>query len=545
MKVLLLSSLVKVFKESSPIENEIKSISLLKNERASFQFAIKSDNDCSVSVSVKGFPGLVDIFKVGYVPVKLASFPNTDDYYLSKEPGLFPDILFPVDNKEIIKPDGWYSFWIELSANNITPGFYDVTANIIVDDSQEYSKIIKVEVIDALLPETDFVYTNWYHCDGISNYYNVPVFSERFWGYNRNFIKNAVKHGMNCILTPLFTPPLDTAVGHERLTVQLVGVKTRGSKYLFDFSNLKKWIDICLECGIEYFEMSHLFTQWGALHAPKIVAKDKKGREKKIFGWHTRTSSKDYDDFILQLGKKLVPFLEKEGIRDRCFFHVSDEPSNNHLAVYKKRSELISKAFPGFKTIDALSDIDFYKSGAVKQPIPETGSADNFYCIVPDLWVYYCCGQGNRYLSNRFISMPSQRTRVLGYQLYKYNAKGFLQWGHNFYNSVLSLYPINPFEITDADEHFPAGDAFVVDPGNNGLPLPSLRLKVFYDALQDMRALKLLESIIGRDKTVELLEEGLDSPLSFTEYPHSIDWQINTREKINNAIKTNLKKSGS
>ncbi|MBR3440020.1 MAG: DUF4091 domain-containing protein, partial [Clostridia bacterium] len=135
--------------------------------------------------------------------------------------------------------------------------------------------------------------------------------------------------------------------------------------------------------------------------------------------------------------------------------------------------------------------------------------------------------------------------RVLGYQLYKYNAKGFLQWGHNFYNSVLSLYPINPFEITDADGHFPAGDAFVVYPGNNGLPLPSLRLKVFYDALQDMRALKLLESIIGREKTVELLEEGLDTPLSFTEYPHSIDWQINTREKINNAIKTNLKKSGS
>ena len=68
---------------------------------------------------------------------------------------------------------------------------------------------------------------------------------------------------------------------------------------------------------------------------------------------------------------------------------------------------------------------------------------------------------------------------------------------------------------------------------------------MFYDALRDYRALKLLESQIGRDKTLDLLEEGLDSPLSFTNYPHSDNWHIKTREKINGTIKNNLKKSGS
>ena len=348
---------------------------------------------------------------------------------------------------------------------------------------------------------------------------------------------------MNCILTPLFTPPLDTAVGGERLTVQLVDVKLNNDRYLFDFSNLKKWIDMCLECGIEYFEVSHIFTQWGALHATKIVAEDENGIKKIIFGWNTETDSKEYDDFILQLGKSLIPFLEKENIRNKCFFHVSDEPSEDHLETYKKRSQLIEKAFPGFKTIDALSNIDFYKSGAVKQPIPATGSAEYFYGVVPELWVYYCSGQGNKYLSNRLIAMPSQRTRVLGYQLYKYDAKGFLQWGYNFYNSALSVKQINPFESTDADGIFPAGDSFVVYPAENGTPLPSLRLKVFYDALQDLRALKLLENLTGRDKTVEILEEGID-PITFTRYPHSDNWQLSVREKINNAIKANLKKSG-
>ena len=41
------------------------------------------------------------------------------------------------------------------------------------------------------------------------------------------------------LLTPVFTPPLDTAVGGERRTVQLVDVKAEGNQYTFGFANLK------------------------------------------------------------------------------------------------------------------------------------------------------------------------------------------------------------------------------------------------------------------------------------------------------------------
>jgi hypothetical protein len=41
------------------------------------------------------------------------------------------------------------------------------------------------------------------------------------------------------ILTPLFTPPLNTAVGGEKLTVQLVDVEKSNDKYSFGFDNLK------------------------------------------------------------------------------------------------------------------------------------------------------------------------------------------------------------------------------------------------------------------------------------------------------------------
>lgn len=77
-------------------------------------------------------------------------------------------------------------------------------------------------------------------------------------------MQTAVDNGINMNLTPIFTPPLDTEIGSERPTVQLVGISKDESGYTFDFEKLKKWINMALECGIEYFEMAHLFSQWGA-----------------------------------------------------------------------------------------------------------------------------------------------------------------------------------------------------------------------------------------------------------------------------------------
>ena len=94
---------------------------------------------------------------------------------------------------------------------------------------------------------------------------------------------------------------------------------------------------------------------------------------------------------------------------------------------------------------------------------------------------------------------------------------------------------MNPFVQTDADRAFPSGDAFLVYPGEEG-PIESIRMQVFYEALQDLRALQLLETLIGRERTIALLEEDLASPLTFSEYPHDPTWLVNKREAINRRI---------
>src|SRR5699024_9999294 len=193
-----------------------------------------------------------------------------------------------------------------------------------------------------------------------------------------------------------------------------------------------------------------------------------------------------------------------------------------------------------YPIIDALSNIEFYKEGIVKRPIPCSNNIEPFLeAEVPDLWTYYCVSQ-YRDVSNRFIAFPSARNRILGMQLYKYDIAGFLHWGYNFWYSQLSVNQnLNPFLVTDADQGFPAGDGFVVYPGEDG-PIVSLRFEVFHDAFQDLRALKLLESYIGKEEVISLLEEGLEQEITFKEYPHDDAWLLNKRQQINEKIKAAL-----
>ncbi len=374
----------------------------------------------------------------------------------------------------------------------------------------------------------------WFHTDCLATWYEDEVFSEAHWERIEQYVKTAVDHGINMILTPIFTPPLDTQVGGERPTVQLVDVVKTGDKYQFGFDKLKRWVELCRANGVKYFEFAHLFTQWGAKHAPKIMAVEN-GEEKRIFGWETDATGLEYENFLDQFLPELVSFVRENGLENCSYFHVSDEPREEHLEFYENASRILNKHLKDFPIIDALSSYAFYEKGLVKKPIPASNHIEPFLDNnVPDLWTYYCCSQYKK-VANRFFAFPSARSRILGIQLYKYKIQGFLQWGYNFWYSQYSVRPIDPFKVTDAGKAFPSGDPFIVYPGEDG-PLESIRSEVFYDALQDLRALILLEEKIGREEVIRLLEEGLESPITFSEYPRDDQWLLQKREQINKLL---------
>ena len=535
IKIKALSPLEKLYDEDKIPESDFSSFSLLKNEKKSFQVAVEADSECTVPVSVKGELKGVSVSIVKHIK---SDFPmwkkDVDDYYRFSKSGYYPDLLLPVEG-EVSLSKGVNVLWVEVDASFNEAGAY--TAEVVTGDK---SVSVSLEIIAAELDFSGFVYTCWFHTDCLMSYYKFDAFSDEYWRVVENFLKTAREYGMNCVLTPLFTPPLDTAVGKERPTVQLVDVQYKDGKYTFGFDKLTRWIEKAKRCGVEVFELSHFYTQWGARHAPKIMA-TVDGEYKQIFGWKTRANSKKYKKFLLDFSAELKAYLEERNLRDKVLIHVSDEPNMSMLRSYSKASKYIHKLFEGYKIVDALSDYKFYKLKIVSNPIPANDHIDKFLGNVENLWVYYCSAQKNHYVSNRYFCNSNLRTRVIGYQMYKFDIKGFLQWGYNFYYTRFSKGLVNPFEVTDAGKEFPSGDSFIVYPAEDGTAYQSLRLKVFYDALQDMAALKALQKLTDKKTCLDIIEENGKHEITFRSYPHDEKWMLETRERVNEVIKNNIK----
>ena len=540
LEIKVLSSLEKVFADEELKAAQWDNASVFQNEVCSFQVAYRWNGNMLKDVKINVVSSVseyITLRTVGLVPSEMPCYADHDDNILRSTPGLYPDILMPCEDSKItLLPEQWRSIWITVRPEgNVEPGKYPIRIEFEKAGGEELaSEVFNLEILESGLPKQTLVHTEWLHTDCISTWYGVEVFSERYWNIVEKFIASAVKHGVNMILTPIFTPPLDTAVGSERPTVQLIDVILSDNEYHFGFGNLERWVDICKKHGVEYFEFSHLFTQWGAQHAPKIVA-DIDGERKRIFGWDTDSAGPEYKKFLSRMLPALLDFIYENGLGEYCYFHVSDEPLPQYLEAQQSANEIINKYLKDFNIIDAVSDFDIYKKSFVKTPVAAIKNIEPFIENgIKDLCVYYSCSQYKN-VSNRFFNMPSARNRIIGFQLYKFCIKGFLHWGLNFWYSQFSLYPIDPFKVTDAGYAFPSGDAFLVYPGQDG-PLDSIRYEVFCEALQDLRALHKLEEKIGRNSVIDLIDEGLDTPLTFSDYPKEAEWILLKREQINKII---------
>ncbi len=552
LRAKIISSLEKCFwDETIQSKPALGEISMLKNERYSFQVCYNRTELVSAKVIVhlqveSPLADHIKITKVQQIPSSMPAYKDRkDDNYLRTEPGLFPDLLEPIrENDRLVTDNNLRALWFEIAPDGtMEAGVYPIKITFTnTDGGVEYELSTEVEIIDALLPHQKMIMTHWFYTDCLMQYYNEEAWSERHWQIIENFMRSARTYGQNMILTPLFTPELDTYVGGYRPTTQLVGIVKNGEEYEFDFSKLGRWVDLCDKVGMEYFEICHFYSQWGAKACPKVIA-TVDGEEKRIFGWDTPATGDEYKNFLTQFIPAFLKYMkeEKNGADKRCWFHLSDEPNEKHLEQYKTLSEFLKPLIAGYPMIDALSKYAFYEQGLVDHPVPGINHIEPFLeNNVPELWAYYCCSQCVD-TSNRFFSMPGARTRILGLQLYKFNIYGFLQWGFNFYNNQYSYATINPYVCSDGEGFVPSGDAFIVYPAADGTAHSSLRQVLFNEGLQDMRALQLCEELYGKEEVLAVMEDGID-PITFKRYPREADYLLNLRRKINKMIQAKIAK---
>jgi hypothetical protein len=539
----ILSSLEKVLPEKEPVL-EIKNGSMFLNEEYHLQLAYYCDSEdmglFPLSIQVEGALSACTHYYKEHLNPSTVVWRPCDEDYVSTSPCLIPDALLDFDKMSYALPaKQWRAVWVSIKLpEDFQSGVYETSFSLCNSDGETLVKLpFTLEVIGARLPKNPLRLSNWMHYDGIAHQHNVKPFSKAYYKVFESYLKVYVESGFNMLLTPLFTPPLDTEIGYVRTTAQLVGVTVEKDGYTFDFTQLKYFLDFVRARGIEYIEFSHLFTQWGGKACPKIMAKVN-GKTKQIFGWETPSDDERYVEFLRAFLKELAAFIDKEGLRGRSYFHLTDEPHEDHLPTYKKCSEVVREYIGDMPIMDALSHYEFYKHGLLDVPVVYTPAYTEFEPHgLKDVMVYNCCIPATEYYSNRFIYSPSYRMRILGFQLYETGVQGYLHWGYNFYNSWRSITLINPWATTDSAGLFPSGDGFMVYPIDGGA-CTSIRCMMSKESVQDYTAMCLLESFVGREKAVDLLHEwGLKG---YNTYERGAVPLTEFREKINQEIKKYL-----
>lgn len=533
--IVLVDSLEKVFPDAAPRPfDPTVPLTLVTGERANLQVAIHVPAAPArvlreVVVRVRATHGVrASLSQVELVDVRMPYESEIDpSEFLRTEPGLFPDLLRPLADEEIVPivPGRWHAIWVSLEADAdaapagaVVEGGVRVEVDLLAGDAstavtEQVVREAPIEVVGAQLPQLGLVNTHWFHGDGIAQFYGVEVLSEPWWHAVGEQMRAAARMDVTSVLTPLWTPPLDTAEGGERLPTQLLEIVEeepandgdgRGARYTFGFDALDRWLGLARAAGIRQIEVPHLFTQWGARATPAIRVRTAAGEERR-FGWDVPATDPSYRALMEQLLPALIAHLDEAWGLDDVLFHLSDEPNHDHLDSYTAARGVVADLLEGVRVVDALSDYAFYERGLVPTPIVATDHVQAFLDAgVENVWVYYCMAQKTG-VANRFIAQPSASNRVLGRQLFAARAGGFLHWGFNFYNTQFSRRPLNPFLDTCAGGGFPGGDPFIVYPGPGGAAWLTIRYEVFAEAMLDHRIAQALTDRIGHEAAAAML----------------------------------------
>lgn len=560
----LVPSQKRIFHADMPTPS-IKRLTALRNEPISFSLAYRANAqkaangrvpDTPISVQVTSDTLPFSVYKVGCVPFAASECEDADRGAI----GPCPDILIKKQAApEIVHlPNERIAPYIErgerqlLNASCVATQSVYITANeqgevIAAGEHEIQVRVVSlmtgeeiadhrltVTLIDACLPENDLLYTNWVHYDCLSESHGIPLWSDAYFDLLGKYLTNAAMHGMNTLLTPAFTPALDTPVGTERMNVQLVRVILDDGGYRFDLSLLRRFIRVAKAAGIRCFEHCHLFSQWGAERAINIYG-ERNGACVRLFGWETPATDPEYAKFLTRYLSAFLGLAKEEGIEDDLLFHISDEPHAQHLESYANALRIIEKPLAGKRLGDALSDYDFYRHGLVKLPIVDMANAKDFDGKCDNMMLYYTGGESQPGMSNRLLTNAPQKIRILGLHLFRYKAKGFLHWGYNYNYGRMSLGLFDPAIDPCFYKNIP-GVTYLVYPSANGSPMPSLREKQMCEAMNDYRALRLLESRIGYGAALRICEDVLGKEINYLTIPDSGDAMLALRERINQEI---------
>lgn len=454
------SSLYKIFKfkQKIPVSDRIEVYSA-KNEYECFQiliYDVKKDlNNVVVDVSdLESIDGenkisssFIKVKEVGYVPTK-------KPYYRTSYVGLWPDPLLKKEKFNVKKGERkvlWVTIYIP---DDTLPGQYKGSIGIISENGGVSRLPLRVKVWNFRLPQT-------FHLKTAFDFY--PQFTPKFYPRKRGEGYQEWKERIAAVNEDYFMSMLEYRIS------PILNLDPLSN----DFEQrIKKY----LNQGINAFAIGRYGGSFGN-------------------NW-----PKDKYDYLVSLYRRYAEVLRKDNLLDKAYLYTWDEGKIGNPRV-KEVTRLIHKADPELKNMVCYHGFwDAYKN-------PEWGKDIDIWCfqianynerlknklesLGKEIWMYVS-GPGGDY-PNLAIDFPAMDPRILPWMCWKYKFKGFLYWAVNFTR-------VNPFEDAMNTDWQQNGNGLLFYPGEDG-PVPSLRLEIFRDGMEDYEYLYILSKKIKKAET--------------------------------------------
>ncbi len=254
---------------------------------------------------------------------------------------------------------------------------------------------------------------------------------------------------------------------------------------------------------------------------------------------------------------------------DKTYIYPMDEPSTvESLVELEKKSKDLRERYPGirhtspyYKNVQYAEGIDQVEamSEYIDMHCPKLALWDdtNAYEEIENnpfpsfkermealqargdsVWTYVCNYPEAPYLNVK-LDDPGIESRILFWQIYQRNIEGFLYWRSNYWTKLPEE---DPWQSLDTFGNGILGDGILVYPGQKigrDKPIPSIRLKLIRDGIDDIELLYYAEKVVGKEWAKE---KAAKVSKSLTTVDVTSDEFAALRIEIGNAIEKMLNK---
>jgi hypothetical protein len=412
--------------------------------------------------------------------------------------GWWPDPLVEFERCSISDSLYLQPFWVTLQVpSDAAAGHYSGILSLICEGSRPVKVPISVNVRNFTLPNRPSFRTAFGVGGSAAYYKKLGVIGDdpKLYLKINNMYRDSL---LRYKLSPTkIAPPPPFADGYVKTLI-----KTASGEYKADTSNFDANLTHCLSEGLNGFSFG---TYWGWRNHQKGVRQKiliLNEREEVIERLNPKFGDSTFDSMLGAYFKSWETHLKKRSCLDMAYYYIYDEPAPDERRKVNKLLSLIKANAPGIKTIipgvPAKGDGDASFPGlGIMCPLLSRMDVDLARRLQKEKgkesWWYVCMTPRHPY-PNLFIDYPAVDHRILFWMAWKYNVTGMLYWQTTFWSRA------NPWEDP---ETYPTthGDGCLFYPSRSTpvKVVPSIRLEVLRDGVEDYEYLHLLKRLLNGD----------------------------------------------